>query len=280
MEWREFFEKTPLEEIHHTTKISILSLQMFINGEFTKMPRVRFYGFVRLLKSHYPEVDFDPLVAEYEKVNPKTDDIPVVTQEAEGEEHLQPFTSRFPAWVWVVGGVAVLAVGYFLFGGGEKKEPIPETPTHKVKVVKLDYNISQYVPPPTIATNTTAIAQEANISRVDQNGSEEGNLTSTAETNGSVEKVQSFVENRVVLTPTQRVWVLVKNLETGKVVVNRVLKPGDEVDLNGTRYYIKTGNQYLEIAVGERKFGLSKDGVNRILIEDGNITINGEKVSK
>jgi|GEM_PF-3598267 len=276
-DWRHFFATTPLEEIHNKTKISILSLQLFKKGEFTQMNRVRFYGFVRLLKSYYPEINFEGLVEEYKRANPPKEEIPVVTEEL--PETPEPTPTQIPRWIIMVGIIGVLVGGYFLFTSNGEKEETFQAQKEKVKVVKLDYNISQYVPPPTISTNTT-IGKEGNISETNQTEIEEkGSDANSTDLNGEQNKKSLSLSTPVRLTPTGRVWLFIKNLETGKVLINRTVGPSEELELNGTKYFIKTGNHQLEIVINGQRFGLSKQGVNKILIEGKNVVINGKDLT-
>ncbi|MRJ06343.1 MAG: hypothetical protein C6I01_02325 [Epsilonproteobacteria bacterium] len=286
---KEFFEKFPLEEIQQVTKISIISLQKLKSGEYLSMPRVKFYGFIRILEQHYPNVDFSPLVENYENANPKKDDMPVITSSLSDEKGEREKGKG--SW-WIIGlGLAVVAGGYFLVQRAEKSKKITEQP-EKSKVVNFEYNVSQFTPTPVIEHNLSKKEENSTLAKGDEgNESKEGNesLASGVQNEGNLSKGEENKEvnskkipEYVVIFPKQRVWVQVKDSDTGKVIrqgtfsKKRVLK----LKIKEHNYTIKTGNEFFILQYGDKNFTNFPEGVNRIKIENGELIINGEKAKQ
>jgi cytoskeletal protein RodZ len=277
---KEFLEKTPIEELHRTTKISYTSLEQLKRGEFASMPRVKFFGFVRLMSSYYPEVDFSDLIEEYEAANPQKEQLPDLTGEEREEEEIgEEGRGR---WLWIGGVGVVVAILYFLFQRGEESRIItaPPPPDQKPKVVKLDYNVTQFVPPP---ANLSANLSAKNLSNSNLSTPTSANLTAeqnrTGEGNRSGEGEEVAVKREVVIWPVKRVWVQAKNRESGKVVAG-VFTPEKPLRLGEGNFSIKTGNEYFILQIGDRNYSKEffKGGVNRIQIEGGVLKINGKVV--
>ncbi|MEO1941607.1 MAG: hypothetical protein ABGW77_01790 [Campylobacterales bacterium] len=277
---KEFLEKIPLEELHRTTKISYTSLEHLKRGEFASMPRVKFFGFIRLMSSYYPEVDFSDLIEEYERANPEKEQLPDLTGEQREEEEIGK--EGRGKWLWIGGVGMVVAILYFLFQRGEESRIItaPPPPDRKPKVVKLDYNVTQFVPTP---TNLSANLSAQNLSSSNLSTPTSANLTIEQNRTGEEnrrEKREKVVRNgEVIIWPIKRVWIQAKNRESGRVVAG-VFTPEKPLRLGEGNFSIKTGNEYFILQFGDLNYSKEffKGGVNRIQIEGRQLKINGKVV--
>jgi cytoskeletal protein RodZ len=62
----ELFKKYKIEEIAKKTSISPLFLKKLRDGDFNKISRVKFNGFIKILQSEYPGINFSSLKESYD----------------------------------------------------------------------------------------------------------------------------------------------------------------------------------------------------------------------
>ena len=246
------FEKYSIEEINKRTKISPISLRYIKNKEFSKIPRVKFIGFIRIIENEF-KVDLSDLIKEYEEATKhlKKDNNEITFEKNKKNSNL--LTLLFAISLIIIGG-------YYLYKNiNQNKSFIDQNLTKeetKNNLIKIPINNTDK-----IEQNQTLIKEiEENVT--EDNITKEKNIT------------QSFViENNITtqiksikIIPKEKVWFRAINLDTNKTVEYLTSLPKE---LNGSNWYIKFGHGFITIHYGDETITPNTKKIVRILLKDG-----------
>ena len=283
-----------IKEISRKTHIEPTFLQYIFDKNFEKLSRLNIRGYAKILQREYG-VDLSELLAEYDafmqentpddshktKVSPKIasytpDDI---TNQRQGGG------SGFFFWIVIlaiIGGGAYYFDAYkyvqnFIATLNEDNTSVSYSQSSIVNEVKkniIDTNV-------TITQNATKI--EANSSNVKISAPAEQNVTvSSASVDQNTVKPSMAAQpapkveqnvtkplNEAVITPKQRVWIGIINLENGQKTSSDTSK---SVNINlDQRQLVVCGNGNIELKIGDKVTKYNPSRPARFLVENGDM---------
>ena len=283
-----------VKEISRKTHIEPTFLQYIFDKNFEKLSRLNIRGYAKILQREYG-VDLSELLAEYDafmqentpddshktKVSPKIasytpDDI---TNQRQGGG------SGFFFWIVIlaiIGGGAYYFDAYkyvqnFIATLNEDNTSVSYSQSSIVNEVKkniIDTNV-------TITQNATKI--EANSSNVKISAPAEQNVTvSSASVDQNTVKPSMAAQpapkveqnvtkplNEAVITPKQRVWIGIINLENGQKTSSDTSK---SVNINlDQRQLVVCGNGNIELKIGDKVTKYNPSRPARFLVENGDM---------
>ena len=233
------FEKYSIEEINKRTKISPISLRYIKNKEFSKLPRVKFIGFIRIIENEF-KVDLSDLIKEYEEATEhiKKDDEITFEQSQKNSNFLI-----------LIAIILIIIGGYYLYKNLNQ---------NKTFLIDQNYSIAQEIEKNLtnkIEQNQTLFKEiEKNISK---NNIKESNIT---------ENNLTTQINSIQIIPKEKVWFRAINLDNNKTVEYLTSSPKE---LNGSNWYIKFGHGYITIRYGDEIINPPIKKVVRILLKNG-----------
>ena len=283
-----------IKEISRKTHIEPTFLQYIFDKNFEKLSRLNMRGYAKILQREYG-VDLSELLAEYDafmqentpddshktKVSPKIasytpDDI---TNQRQGSG------SGFFFWIIILaiitGGAyyfdAYKYVQNFIASLNEDNTSVSYSQSSIVNEVKkniIDTNV-------TISQNTPKI--DANASSVKISAPDEQNVTVSpasvdqnalkpsmaAQPAPKVEQNVTKPLNEAIITPKQRVWIGIINLENGQKTSSDTSK---SVNINlDQRQLVVCGNGNIELKIGDKVTKYNPSRPARFLVENGDM---------
>ena len=283
-----------IKEISRKTHIEPTFLQYIFDKNFEKLSRLNIRGYAKILQREY-NVDLSELLAEYDafmqentpdeshktKVTPKISsytpkDITIQKQSGTGG-------AGFLFWLIIL---AIIAGGAYHFDAykyienflsflNDENKSVNYSQSSIVNEVKkniIDTNI-------TISQNGPKI--EANISSVKISAPVEQNVTTSpanmeqnavkpsmaAQPAPKIEQNITKPLNEAVITPKQRVWIGIINLENGQKVSNDTSK---SININlDQRQLVVCGNGNIELKIGDKVTKYNPSRPARFLVENG-----------
>ena len=283
-----------IKEISRKTHIEPTFLQYIFDKNFEKLSRLNIRGYAKILQREYG-VDLSELLAEYDafmqentpddshktKVNPKIasytpDDI---TNQRQGGG------SGFFFWIIIL---AIIAGGAYYFDAykyvqnfiaslNEDNTSVSYSQSSIVNEVKkniIDTNVTISQNTPKIDANASSVKisapAEQNVTvspaSVDQNALKPSMAAQPAP---KVEQNVTKPLNEAIITPKQRVWIGIINLENGQKTSSDTSK---SVNINlDQRQLVVCGNGNIELKIGDKVTKYNPSRPARFLVENGDM---------
>lgn len=283
-----------IKEISRKTHIEPTFLQYIFDKNFEKLSRLNMRGYAKILQREYG-VDLSELLAEYDafmqentpddshktKVNPKIasytpDDI---TNQRQGGG------SGFFFWIIIL---AIIAGGAYYFDAykyvqnfiaslNEDNTSVSYSQSSIVNEVKkniIDTNVTISQNTPKIDANASSVKisapAEQNVTvspaSVDQNALKPSMAAQPAP---KVEQNVTKPLNEAIITPKQRVWIGIINLENGQKTSSDTSK---SVNINlDQRQLVVCGNGNIELKIGDKVTKYNPSRPARFLVENGDM---------
>lgn len=283
-----------IKEISRKTHIEPTFLQYIFDKNFEKLSRLNIRGYAKILQREYG-VDLSELLAEYDafmqentpddshktKVSPKIasytpDDI---TNQRQGSG------SGFFFWFIIL---AIIAGGAYYFDAykyvqnfiaslNEDNTSVSYSQSSIVNEVKkniIDTNVTISQNTPKIDANASSVKisapAEQNVTvspaSVDQNALKPSMAAQPAP---KVEQNVTKPLNEAVITPKQRVWIGIINLENGQKTSSDTSK---SVNINlDQRQLVVCGNGNIELKIGDKVTKYNPSRPARFLVENGDM---------
>ena len=241
-----FFEKYSIEEISKRTKISPISLRFIRNKEFEKIPRAKFFGFIKIIENEF-KVDLSDLKEEYSNTTHNVEKKHEIKIEKEKNYHL----------ITILALIMLIIGGYILYKNLKTKTS-PSQKENLVADTNLDINEIN-----TSIENTTTY--EENVS-TEENITYAYNPPIQKETNQTKPLIQQY---KVDIIPNEKVWFRAINIDTNKTYEFLTSK---EKILPKGNYYIKFGHGNITIYYNNQTITPNTKKIIRILFKDGNYT--------
>ena len=283
-----------IKEISRKTHIEPTFLQYIFDKNFEKLSRLNIRGYAKILQREYG-VDLSELLAEYDafmqentpddshktKVSPKIasytpDDI---TNQRQGGG------SGFFFWIIIL---AIIAGGAYYFDAykyiqnfiatlNEDNTSVSYSQSSIVNEVKkniIDTNVTISQNTPKIDANASSVKisapAEQNVTvspaSVDQNALKPSMAAQPAP---KVEQNVTKPLNEAVITPKQRVWIGIINLENGQKTSSDTSK---SVNINlDQRQLVVCGNGNIELKIGDKVTKYNPSRPARFLVENGDM---------
>jgi len=283
-----------IKEISRKTHIEPTFLQYIFDKNFEKLSRLNMRGYAKILQREYG-VDLSELLAEYDsfmqentpddshktKVSPKIasytpDDI---TNQRQGGG------SGFFFWIIIlaiIGGGAYYFDAYkyvqnFIASLNEDNTSVSYSQSSIVNEVKkniIDTNVTISQNTPKIDANASSVKisapAEQNVTvspaSVDQNALKPSMAAQPAP---KVEQNVTKPLNEAVITPKQRVWIGIINLENGQKTSSDTSK---SININlDQRQLVVCGNGNIELKIGDKVTKYNPSRPARFLVENGDM---------
>ena len=283
-----------IKEISRKTHIEPTFLQYIFDKNFEKLSRLNMRGYAKILQREYG-VDLSELLAEYDafmqentpddshktKVSPKIasytpDDI---TNQRQGGG------SGFFFWIIIlaiIGGGAYYFDAYkyvqnFIASLNEDNTSVSYSQSSIVNEVKkniIDTNvtISQNTPKTDANASSVKISAPAEQNVTVSSASVDQNTVKPSMAAQPAPKVEQNVTkplNEAVITPKQRVWIGIINLENGQKTSSDTSK---SVNINlDQRQLVVCGNGNIELKIGDKVTKYNPSRPARFLVENGDM---------
>ena len=283
-----------IKEISRKTHIEPTFLQYIFDKNFEKLSRLNIRGYAKILQREYG-VDLSELLAEYDafmqentpddshktKVSPKIasytpDDI---TNQRQGSG------SGFFFWIIIL---AIIAGGAYYFDAykyvqnfiaslNEDNTSVSYSQSSIVNEVKkniIDTNvtISQNTPKTDANASSVKISAPAEQNVTVSSASVDQNTVKPSMAAQPAPKVEQNVTkplNEAVITPKQRVWIGIINLENGQKTSSDTSK---SVNINlDQRQLVVCGNGNIELKIGDKVTKYNPSRPARFLVENGDM---------
>lgn len=283
-----------IKEISRKTHIEPTFLQYIFDKNFEKLSRLNIKGYAKILQREYG-VDLSELLAEYDafmqentpddshktKVSPKIasytpDDI---TNQRQGGG------SGFFFWIIIL---AIIAGGAYYFDAykyvqnfiaslNEDNTSVSYSQSSIVNEVKkniIDTNvtISQNTPKTDANASSVKISAPAEQNVTVSSASVDQNTVKPSMAAQPAPKVEQNVTkplNEAVITPKQRVWIGIINLENGQKTSSDTSK---SVNINlDQRQLVVCGNGNIELKIGDKVTKYNPSRPARFLVENGDM---------
>ena len=243
MNANDFFEKYSIEEISKRTKISPITLRLIRNKEFKKIPKVKFFGFLKIIENEF-NVDLSDLKQEYEENKPVEKEIKEIKIEKNNQNN----------YVLIFLSLILLILGVYLLYKSIK------TSKNNHLTPKNTYNISLNASKETNTSNLTYNKKEYNqtIDTI-----EELNTTKNVKEKNETNKTITYP---VIIAPNKLLWFRAVNIDTNKTFEyltthKKILPKGN--------YYIKLGHGDVNISYNNQLITPHTKKVTRILLQNG-----------
>ena len=282
-----------IKEISRKTHIEPTFLQYIFDKNFEKLSRLNIRGYAKILQREYG-VDLSELLAEYDafmqentpddshktKVSPKIasytpDDI---TNQRQGGG------SGFFFWIVIlaiIGGGAYYFDAYkyvqnFIATLNEDNTSVSYSQSSIVNEVKkniIDTNVTITQNTPKIEANASSVKisapaeqnASANVSNLEQPAIRQ----EPAQPAPKVEENLTKPLNEAIITPKQRVWIGIINLENGQKTSSDTSK---SVNINlDQRQLVVCGNGNIELKIGDKVTKYNPSRPARFLVENGDM---------
>lgn len=282
-----------VKEISRKTHIEPTFLQYIFDKNFEKLSRLNIRGYAKILQREYG-VDLSELLAEYDafmqentpddshktKVSPKIasytpDDI---TNQRQGGG------SGFFFWIVIlaiIGGGAYYFDAYkyvqnFIATLNEDNTSVSYSQSSIVNEVKkniIDTNVTITQNTPKIEANASSVKisapaeqnASANVSNLEQPAIRQ----EPAQPAPKVEENLTKPLNEAIITPKQRVWIGIINLENGQKTSSDTSK---SVNINlDQRQLVVCGNGNIELKIGDKVTKYNPSRPARFLVENGDM---------
>ena len=283
-----------IKEISRKTHIEPTFLQYIFDKNFEKLSRLNMRGYAKILQREYG-VDLSELLAEYDafiqentpddshktKVSPKIasytpDDI---TNQRQGGG--AGFFFWFIILAIIAGGAyyfdAYKYVQNFIASLNEDNTSVSYSQSSIVNEVKkniIDTNVTISQNTPKIDANASSVKISApaeqnatvNPASVDQNALKPSMAAQPAP---KVEQNVTKPLNEAVITPKQRVWIGIINLENGQKTSSDTSK---SININlDQRQLVVCGNGNIELKIGDKVTKYNPSRPARFLVENGDM---------
>jgi len=250
----ELLKKYKIEEISQKTSISPTFLQKLLEHKFEKIDKLKFKGFLKILKSEFPDIDFSELEEKANSYYFNNDD----TQKTEKQqivEELGEEEKNYKSYFFVA--ILIILIGIlFYYMKGNKKE-LKDNNTNLVlpKITKIveknDTNI----------TNNNPI-----ITDVEKNTTEENKTKHT----------KKYINTNLTIEPLKLVWFKVYYLDLNK---SKEFLTSHLIDLNvSKKMFIKFGHGMVKLYYNNQTLAPNKKSILRVIIQNGEMNITTKKV--
>jgi len=260
MNINDLFEKFSIEEINKKTKISPIALRYIKNKEFTKIQRVKFIGFVRIIEKEF-NIDLSELIEEYNQATQHTD---TTTQNEPAVELKEP--KKHNTLILLILAIVLFAIGAYLLY--KQYESIKGNPAKTIS--------NNYLPLEKNSTNesTDNVMTTENSFQKETNKTSDKNSTLNETSNKQntsqhiTSKDKKALPKTIEIYPNEKVWFKAINLDNNKTVQYLTSNPKT---LNGGNWYIKFGHGNITISYGNQTITPKTKKIVRILFKNGKI---------
>lgn len=282
-----------IKEISRKTHIEPTFLQYIFDKNFEKLSRLNIRGYAKILQREYG-VDLSELLAEYDafiqentpdeshktKVTPKISSYTsrdVVMQKQGGGS-----SAGFFFWIIIlaiIGGGAYYFDAYkyiqnFISSLDDENTSVTYSQSSIVNEVKkniIDTNVTITQNTPKIETNASSVkitaSAEENTSTNQANLEQNAVKPSLAQGASTVEQNITKPLNEAIITPKQRVWIGIINLENGQKTSSDTSK---SVNINlDQKQLVVCGNGNIELKIGDKVTKYDPSRPARFLVENG-----------
>jgi len=257
----ELFKKYNKDEVAEKTFISSIYLKKLEHKEFDKIDEIKFIGFLKILKTEYPDIDFSELESEgneyYSSIKKEEKIEPI-------KELEEPKSDK--SYLFIIVLIVLVVVLWYKMTSSDK--PIEENNKINLKPLKIETKIETKIEK-NETNNTLPIVKEVN------------------ETNNSVvvekpvviihkqlpeeNKTKEIVNSILVIKPLRKVWFKIYYLDSPKT---REFYTSKEVDVKiPQRVFIKFGNGMVELFYNNKKLEPHTKHITRVIIQDGEMNL-------
>lgn len=293
----ELLKKYKIEEVSKKTSISPLFLKKLRDGDFDKINRVKFKGFIKILKSEYPHIDFSSLQDEYN--NYYNVDIDLNDSNSSDDNELLDEVNDKKSYknyivIFSLSLLAVILIYFFITNNSKHKNSNEsEFPLNVNTTMNIEKNNSYIISDNNFSKINSAINSDE-VNKSDLNKTIEVNTIEVNNTNNnknndinkSKEKIQQKVEivhkdkfndYNVTIIPLKQLWLKVYFLDKNKSEEHLSSNPIYIRNIKG-RLFIKLGHGKVKIMSGNSILEPNSTKITRVIISKNEINITNKRV--
>ena len=271
----ELIRKYTIKEIAKKTHISPVVLNHLINRRFEKIPKLKFKGFLQILKNEYPNISFFHLEAEGNEFYSSNGE-----EEEKGECTAQIETNnKIKSYIFVIILIAIIGwlIYYMLHIQGNKVVDNRNITKEELKIPEIIVEENQ-THNKTVET-TEEVKREEKIVEVEQKIEQkiEQNIEEKIEEN-KTEENKTEQNNTILISPQQKVRFRVYFLDNNST---EEYLTSNKVELNGSgNLFIKFGNGFFKLYYHNRVTFPNTKKIVRIILKDGELNITKKRLSE
>jgi len=258
------FSKYSIDEISKRTAISPLTLQRLKDEEFDKITKVKFKGFIRILKLEFPDIDFSDLEEKGELF---------YSNFKEEEKIIEPIEEKDYKKTILITGILLLLIILFLIFKSSIKEEVNNDLNYNFETNFVDENNSINLETANIEENKTKedniTNSEINITNVTNN--KENKILEVAKKENNIsENNTSIISKTITIKPLKLIWFKVYYLDLNKS--KEYLTSHNVTFKQEGRMFIRFGHGLFKLVDGNKtifpntkhiiKFYINKDEIN------------------
>jgi hypothetical protein len=261
----ELFKKYSIEEIIQKTSISPSFLKKLLDNQFDKIDKLKFKGFLKILKSEFKDIDFSDLEEKANSYYFVSDDSQKTGKQQiieELDKDNKPSKDYFFVIILII--IIAILLYYMRDNDNEKIENNMNLKSSKVEKIKDENETNK-------TTNVTLEKNKTNKNReiVDNN-------ITNIEKNNSKQNSKQYIDTTLKIEPLKKVWFKVYYLDLNKSKEFMTSKP---IELNASKkMFIKFGHGMIKLVYNAKVFFPNRKNITRVIIENKEINITNKKV--
>jgi cytoskeletal protein RodZ len=262
----ELLKKYSIEEITKRTSISPIFLQKLIEEKFDKIDKLKFKGFLKILKSEFKDIDFNDLEDKANSYYFISDDSKKTGKQQLVEE-LDQNNKNYKGYLFVF-LLLVVIIGLIYYMKLNEKAKI-ENSNPKLDSLKVENIIEKNDSNVTDKDSKIQVSDETNITNT-----VEHNTTTLTNIEKNISK--KYIDTKLTITPLKLVWFKVYYLDLNK---SKEYLTSNPVELNASKkMFIKFGHGMVKLVYNGKTFAPDRKNITRIIVENGDINITNKKV--
>jgi cytoskeletal protein RodZ len=262
----ELLKKYSIEEITKRTSISPIFLQKLIEEKFYKIDKLKFKGFLKILKSEFKDIDFNDLEDKANSYYFISDDSKKTGKQQLVEE-LDQNNKNYKGYLFVF-LLLVVIIGLIYYMKLNEKAKI-ENSNPKLDSLKVENIIEKNDSNVTDKDSKIQVSDETNITNT-----VEHNTTTLTNIEKNISK--KYIDTKLTITPLKLVWFKVYYLDLNK---SKEYLTSNPVELNASKkMFIKFGHGMVKLVYNGKIFAPDRKNITRIIVENGDINITNKKV--
>jgi cytoskeletal protein RodZ len=262
----ELLKKYSIEEITKKTSISPVFLQKLVEEKFDKIDKLKFKGFLKILKAEFKDIDFSDLEEKANSYYFISDDSKKTGKQQLVEE-LDQNNKNYKGYLFVF-ILLVVIIGLIYYMKLNEKAKI-ENSNPKLDSLKVENIIEQNDSNVTDEDSKIQVSDETNITN-----SVEHNTTTLTNVEKNSSKI--YFDRNLTIEPLKKVWFKVYYLDLNK---SKEYLTSKTIELNASkRMFFKFGHGMIKIYYKGNTFFPNSKKVTRVILQNRELNITKKRV--
>ena len=269
----ELLKKYKIEEISKRTSISPAFLQKLVVEKFDKIDKLKFKGFLKILKSEFKDVDFSELEEKANNYYFISDDSKKTGKQKIVEELDKNDKRGYKGYFFVF--ILIIIIGVLLSYMKRNEKIQTKNNNTSLETLKVEKIIEKN--DTNITDNLTFEENKSEENESEENESEE-NKTILTDNIINVEKNSSkkYIDTNLTINPLRLVWFKIYYLDLNK---SKEFLISNAIELNASKkMFIKFGHGMVKLFYNGKTMFPNSKRVTRVILNNGEMNITNKKV--